>query len=406
MPARQPSHVPEMKVAFFEFVTHYGGASRSVVEFATRLKQHVGVAIVDPYGCCDAFAAAARQAGLDYHVLCPEAGPAVRQIGGQGRPLQRAWRLLRSLPNLVTVHRRAERLLKELEVDVVSSNNFKGAFIVGTIRALRHVPTVVHLRGWYTPDMMPWYGKWLCRRRCAAVFAVSHATRTAVICAGVDPTKVHVLHNPIDVDETVQMARRPLDAPLPQSDRPVRIIVPASLIRTKGQHTAVKAMRRILDAGHDAVLYLPGDPIGHQSYVTQTQALAERLGVADRVEWLGFRFDMPQLMNASTVVVLPSHTEGHPRAVLEAMALAKPVAATPVGGIVETLVPNLTGLFFDVEDDQGLAQCVNEFVASPERAREMGKMAQECMRKSFHPSQQIAKALKVFRQVTGLRANE
>jgi glycosyltransferase involved in cell wall biosynthesis len=224
-----------------------------------------------------------------------------------------------------------------------------------------------------------------------------------LICSGIDASKIHVLPNPIDVDAMLAKADRPLEADLPQVDRPVRILLPAGLMRAKGQHTAVAAMRRVLDAGHDAVLWLAGD-VGFgtdQTYVPQTQELARKRGVADRVEWLGLRTDMPQLMKAATIVVLPTWSEGMPRAVLEAMALAKPVAATPVGGVVDLVLHGVTGLLFDVEDDAGLAACVDRFVRDPNEAADIGRQAQRYMRMNFQPARQIDRALEIFGRLAG-----
>ncbi len=389
-----------MHIVFFQFVPHYGGAARSCVELAKRLSRHVDVSIVDPYGCDELYVKAVREAGIDYHVLCP--GREALYVGGRGNPLRRAWRMSVSAPALFRVRSRAKKVLKDMDPSVICSDNIPSAFLIGTSRYLRHIPLTVYLRGWYRPAKLGWKGRWLCKNRLSGILAVSYATMAALSCSGVDPRKMSVLQNPIDVDEALEKAHRPLEAPLPQVDRPVRILLPAGIMRAKGQHTAVMAMRRILDAGHDAVLWIAGDhqPVGaNKYYLDQTKALAEQIGVSGSVEWLGLRHDIPQLMKASTIVILPSHTEGHPRVTLEAMALAKPLAATPAGGIMDMITPEMTGLYFDVDDEQGLAMCIDRFVNNPEAAERMGRLAQEYIRLSFTPNQQTEKALEFFRKV-------
>jgi glycosyltransferase involved in cell wall biosynthesis len=389
-----------MRVAFFDFVTHFGGSSRTTVDLAGGLRSMVDITVVDPYGCCEPYADAVRKLGVDYRVLCPQARGL--HVGGQGRPLLRLWRVVASLPELLTVRRRAADVMEALAPSLIFTSSFKAAAVVGMNRRIRHIPLVIYLQGWYTPDMMPWYARRLCRHRCQAILAVSYATRAAAICSGIDPRKIHVLHNALDADEISALADRPLEAPLPQAHRPVRILCPGVLFRDKGQHTAVKAMRLILDAGHDAVLWVvgdspPGDP--RRTYLSDTQVLAERLGVSDRVVWLGLRHDLPQVMRAATVVVLPTHTEGHPRVLLEAMALGRPVAATPVGGIMDMIRPDLTGLYFDPEDAAGLAACVDRFVRDIQGARRMGLAAQEYVRKSFAPPRQMRRAMDILQEV-------
>lgn len=392
-----------MRIVFFDFVTHHGGASRSTIEFARRLKDRVDVSIVDPYGCCPEYAAGVREAELDYHVLCPSSEP--RVVGGQGRALHRAWRVLSSMPDLLTVRARLQALLHKLEPSVVCANNLKGASMVACTFGLRRVPLVIYMREWYMPDRMPAYGRWLCRKRCSALFALSRSTKTALMCSRIDPRMIHVLHNSVDVDGVLAQADHSLDEPHPRRDAAIRILLPASISRGKGQHTAIKAMKRICAGGHDAVLWIAGEVAfaAHEAYSRETRALAVRIGVAERVQWLGSRRDIPQLMRASTVVVLPSRAEGLGRVIQEAMSLAKPVAATPVGGIQDLIVPNVTGLFFEVDDDAGLAKCVDQFVRDPRAAQRMGRQAQEYMRLSFSPAWQIERALDLFRSVTTAR---
>jgi len=278
-----------MRIVFLAFTTHYGGASRSQLELAQRLSRHVDVSVVDAYGCCEPYVRAAKAAGLDFHVLHPR-GEA-RIIGGHGRLFRRAARVLLSLPEMVMLRRRTRELLEKLGASVVCSNNAKSILLAVRLFSRRQpVPLVVHLRGWYTPDMIPPQARWLFQKRCAGLLAVSQATKSALICSGIDASKIHVLPNPIDVDAMLAKADRPLEADLPQVDRPVRILLPAGLMRAKGQHTAVAAMRRVLDAGHDAVLWLAGD-VGFgtdQTYVPRPRNWPA--SVAWPTEWSGWGF--------------------------------------------------------------------------------------------------------------------
>ncbi len=392
-----------MRVAFIQIVHNYGGAARCLVEFAMRLSERVDVSIVDVYGACELFTRDVREAGLDYHVLCPKGE--LKAIGR--RPIQRVARMLQGIPSMLKLRARAEALLGELQPTVICSNDLRSAFPVGISRKLRHIPLVVHMHGWYTPDMLASYSKWLARKRCSALMAISYPTKTALVCANIDPAKIHVLHNPIDVSEMRDLADRALDSPLPQADRAVRLLLPGAIIRSKGQHTAIAAMKPILDAGHDAVLWIAGKlNDGNANYVAETNALAERLGVADRIEWLSLRGDIPQVIKAASMVVLPSWSEGHPRVSLEAMALDRPFVATPVGGVLDMVLPGVTGMLFDVEDSDGMAKQVCKLADNPQLANRIAAQARQYVEQSFTPDQQIEKALAIFKQVAaGVHAN-
>lgn len=389
-----------MHVVFCEFVAHHGGASRAIVDLAARLAEHTQVSIVDPYGCCDEFREAVGRTAVGYHVLDPDAGSVI--VGGKGQRLKRLYRIARSVPGLLRLRRRARRLFREIVPTVISSSNPKSLMLAAAAGA--STPLVGYMHGWYRPDMIPGYARRLYKRRCAALFAVSLPTAFALRCAGIDHRKIVVLHNTVDVERLRERANQDLESELPQLNRPVRLLLPAGLMKTKGQHTAVTALRTLVEQDCDAVLWLAGDVAvgGQESYVADTQKLAEDHGVADRVEWLGLRGDIPQVMQASTTVILPSHTEGFGLVIAEAMALGRPVAATPVGGVLDLILPGVTGLLFDVEDDRGLAECILHYANDADNGDRIAQRALEYIRTSprFNPQRQARKALDVFCQLS------
>ena len=388
-----------VRIVFLQIAEYFGGSTRSLVEVATRLNEHEDVSVVDVFGTCGPFCEAVTAAGLDYHVLSP--GGRLKKVGARGKVVRRLRGLLRTVPTTIKAAARAQRLLTRLHPSVIISSDFRSILPLQLRPALRRLPVVVYLRGWWRPEMLAAYSRYLARKRCAAMIAVSRPTKLAMVCAGVDPGKIHAIHNPIDAESFAASAARELDAPLPQADCPVRLLMPATLIRSKGQHTAIQALRRIVDAGHDAVLWLAGDLTETaRPYVAECTALAERLAVADRVEWLGLRRDVPQVMSRSTAVVLPSWSEGHPRVALEAGALGKPLVATPVGGVTDMVLHRVTGMLFEVEDDRGLARCVIELAEQPELVERIGRASQQHVRENFRPEQQTQKILRVLRGIT------
>ena len=390
-----------MKAIFFDFVRHYGGASRSTLELSRRLVEHLDVSVVDGYGTCKPFIEAAQKDGIDYHSLCPEI---TRQyIGGKG--LQRVWRLFASAKDMWKVRLQAAKKFKQLQADIIFCNNVKSAFVLacGPGNALGQKPLVIIMRGWYTPDMVSYYAKKLFEKPNVYLFAVSYATKSALICSGVNPERIHVVHNPLDIDDILQRSQEPLHAELPQLERPVRLLVPAAIQPQKGIEIAIRALPGILDAGHDAVLWMAG-PVAwaideNKDYPERMKDLAEQLGVSDRVEWLGNREDLPRVIKESTHVLMPTKTEGHPRTLLEVMGLAKPVVTTPAGGVLDMISHRITGMMFDIDDVDGLVSCINELIELPDLSEKIGQNAQQLIKLSFKPSQQTSHILSLVDQI-------
>ena len=102
------------------------------------------------------------------------------------------------------------------------------------------------------------------------------------------------------------------------------------------------------------------------------ESLRDRLGLSGWVVFTGTRRDVPRVLHALDMFVLPSLYEGFGIAILEAMAAGKPVVATTVGGIPEFVVPGETGLLVEPGNPAALADAIECLLRDPKRATDMG----------------------------------
>jgi glycosyltransferase involved in cell wall biosynthesis len=140
---------------------------------------------------------------------------------------------------------------------------------------------------------------------------------------------------------------------------------------------------------------------GDSSYPRQLENTAEELGLRERVHFIGWREDMEAVISASDVVILPTHTEGFPRVLLEAMVLHRPVCATPVGGIPEVIIDGETGLLFEVDDDRMLARQIERLVTDSALKDKILERAYEYVLKGFKPDEHTSAVMKVFELAAG-----
>ena len=115
------------------------------------------------------------------------------------------------------------------------------------------------------------------------------------------------------------------------------------------------------------------------------RAQAEALRIQDRVHWLGWRKDIPSLLQASRALLLPSDREGLPRCIMEALALNRPVIATRIRGIKELVSENV-GRLVPVGDPAALAEAIDWFASHPEKAERMGSRGRAAMAPYALPS--------------------
>lgn len=170
------------------------------------------------------------------------------------------------------------------------------------------------------------------------------------------------------------------------------------LTEQKGQKTFIEAIARL--GGHHARFMLVGDG--------EDRAMLERMvqerGLGERVIFTGFRSDVPKLLAATDVVVLPSLWEGLPICLLEAMAAARPVVATAVDGSVEVVEPGQTGLLVPPEHPQALAEAIAFLIERPKVRADFGARGQERVRQRFSLAEMLRATGALYLELASRRA--
>ncbi|MEJ2671694.1 MAG: glycosyltransferase, partial [Deltaproteobacteria bacterium] len=115
----------------------------------------------------------------------------------------------------------------------------------------------------------------------------------------------------------------------------------------------------------------------------EIQQAAADLGLSGQVHFLGSRVDVPDLLQAMDIFVLPSYSEGLSLSLLEAMAAGLPVIATAVGGNPELVMDGVTGLLIPPKDAEALAAALERVLADPAWAKEMGEKARRQVAENY-----------------------
>jgi glycosyltransferase involved in cell wall biosynthesis len=147
----------------------------------------------------------------------------------------------------------------------------------------------------------------------------------------------------------------------------------------KGVEEFIRAMARVR-GGHPQA---HGVIVGEVSLDEGLQTLVQTLGLESHLTLLGRRTDMPEVYSAFDVFVLPSHDEGMSNAILEAMAMEKPVVATDVGGTGEVVRHGHSGVLVPPKDPEALAAAISDLVSQPARAGEMGRLGRRIVEEGF-----------------------
>nr|MBI3614609.1 glycosyltransferase [Nitrospirota bacterium] len=123
--------------------------------------------------------------------------------------------------------------------------------------------------------------------------------------------------------------------------------------------------------------------VGDGELREELQGLAAALGLSEHCLFLGVRQDIPEVLAALDVLVLPSLSEGLPYAALEGMAMGKPIVATAVNGVPELIQDGANGRLIPREDSKALARAVEEVLADPSTGRALGQAARKTVEQEF-----------------------
>lgn len=193
--------------------------------------------------------------------------------------------------------------------------------------------------------------------------------------------KLTVVHNGVELEAfaVAEGAREATRAALGLAPGTRAVLTVSVLREGKGLDVLLRAATAVATQVPEAVFLVAGDgPLR-----PALEAAARSAGLAERVRWLGFRRDVPQLLAAADLFLLPSLEDAFPTALLEAMAAGRAVVATRAGGIPEIVEHGRTGRLVAPADAPALALAVAELLLRGEERAAMGEAGRRRVRRDF-----------------------
>jgi glycosyltransferase involved in cell wall biosynthesis len=320
-----------------------------------------------------------------WFIAQPDSALAQRLSAGalpwEARPL-RGWR------GLAAARRLCERM-RETRPDIVhihDSASHTGAALAA--RWAGGLPVVATRRTQF-PLPRGWPGRWKLRG-CRRVICISQAVRQTCLAAGLPERLLAVIPDFVDCSH-FDPARVCADR---RDERPTILSV-GRLTAEKGHRVLLEAMPRIAQAVPGARLRICG--VGEEQERLKQQAEAN--GLLAQVELLGFILDVRRELASADVFVMPSLSEGLGVAVLEAMAMAKPVVAADAGGLPEAVAHGESGLVVRAGDAPALADALVSLLTDEQRRKEMGRRGRERALAHFDKPKLVDRIVALYQEV-------
>lgn len=337
---------------------------------------------------------ALRDRGYEFLVVTPKSPPELPDEGQyRGVPIKRLpfhSANPEDLDHLVEVRRKVAEIKRAFAPDLIHVNGV-GAGAVDFFHQLtthtHKAPSLVTLHGDWDEMADPMVGRTL--REASWVTACSQTIleRGRSLVPEV-VSRSSVVYNGMET---------PSLAPTPLSIVPPRILSLGRLSPEKGMDLALLSFVSILDRFPSSRLTIAGE--GPSRHELQQKAVA--LGIHRSVDFVGWVAPrrVPSLINAATMVLVPSRHEGFGLVALEAAIMARPVVATRVGGLPEIVVDRQTGLLVGKDDSGALAEAVTFLIDRPDQAIAMGKVGRIRARQIFTLSRCIDAYHALYRQL-------
>ncbi len=348
-----------------------------------------------------------RDAGHEVVGVCSD-GPLVEKIRAEGFRVETI-EIERSL-NLfshIKSFQKLMRFFKDEKFDLVHAHTPVASLIARFAARVSKVPKIAYTaHGFYFHENMPALKRnifvgleWLAGRCTDTLF--TQAEEDAVTARKHNLCKngtIVAIGNGIDINKfypaSPKSYRKALRTELGARDDETIILMVGRLVREKGYVELINAMRKV-----DATLWIVGDRLesDHASDINEAIELANNdPKLKKRIRFLGYRQDVNQIMRASDIFTLPSHREGMPRSIIEAMMTGLPVVATNIRGSREEVIDGKTGLLIPLHSPDKLADALCKFVNSPKLRETMGNASRERALELYDEQKVIANQLQIL----------
>ena len=285
---------------------------------------------------------------------------------------------------------RIARRARALGASMLHAHDAHATTLAAVAGRLARAPVVATRRVAFKPSA------WKYNHGVERIICISQAVRDACDLAGVRPQRIRQVYDGIDLSPFSRVSGgevvrkrwlgKYLDAPL--------ILIVAGLTPEKGHADLIDAMPKVIQAVPNARLLIVGKGKLEQSLKQR----AARRDVSEACVFTGFCDDVPALLDACDVFIMPSHNEGLGTSVIEAMAVGRPVIASVAGGLREVVEDGVTGRLVPIGDPKALGETTIELLRNPAKRRAMGNAGRERAER-FGIERMVAGTLDVYDEI-------
>ncbi len=227
--------------------------------------------------------------------------------------------------------------------------------------------------------------------------AISEPVRQALIDARISEAKIAVVHSGVDPARFANADGARIRREFGWDPSHLVVGNVAAISEMKGHLELFQAARTVLRQCDQARFLV----VGEGELLERLRRDAINSGIVDRLILPGFRDDIPDIIAACDLFVMPSRHEGLGTSILDAMVLGKPVVASCTGGIPDIIRNEHNGLLVPIEDPDALAAAIMRMLADAELRHRCAENGRRTVEEHFVVDKMVDETIKVYREVLG-----
>ena len=309
---------------------------------------------------------------------------------------------MKSAINLVRYSFQLRSFILERKIGLIYSNSVRAQICVGIASVISRTPSVLYVKGvlanpiidrlcYFTAtkilffcsqnrdDQYPLLTKW-------------YRKKIEILEIGLDPASIY---------EIPKQNITRLSSELNIDSSYINVAVLAQLYQPKGQHLAIEAISRVVSDFPNIRLYLVGDHVidEYKPYKRELESLISKYKLNNHIFFTGWREDALDIAFLMDIIIHPSLAEGFGRAVLESMALGKPVIASSVGGLREAIIDGTNGYLFQLGNVDMIELRLRELLSSPSLRKQIGQKAKNTVFSDYLIDDKVIRLASIWKKI-------
>jgi glycosyltransferase involved in cell wall biosynthesis len=287
------------------------------------------------------------------------------------------------------------RSLKKYKVDILHPHDNLSKIIGGVAAKIAGVKVVAHCRDLLKESLIEKMLIFYQLLFIDKIITVSESNRRLFKIGRKIPNKVHTIYNGIDLSRFDSVTRDCISIreELGISNERFVVGIIGVFDKCKGHIYLFQAIEKLVSHGVKDIMCLV---VGDGREREELKGFIINKGLQDYFMFLGYRSDIPELLKAIDVIVMPSIQESFPRVPLEAMAMHVPVIATTVGGLPESIDDSRTGILVPPGDAASLSRAIKYLIDNPDIREEMGRAGRQMVEERFSLESNIKKTEELY----------